>query len=132
MNKLLQENGILVLTANPQYKHYIYQLELKVNYTFRLIKGDYENIYYDSYGNFSIDELNNMLVLEFTELEKDFHNLHKINVKQNLKYEIINEEKKHNKNNLMSFYTIIFDKCPSPYLQDIKIINNENIFYNTY
>lgn len=130
MNKLLESYGILILNANPQYDNYIYHLELKKNKTFRLIKGSCNHIYYDSYGNYNIDDINNMLILEFTELELDFHNIKKTNVKQLLKYDIIDEEKLYENNKpFKSNKTIVFDKCPNPFEFETKIVNNENIFY---
>jgi hypothetical protein len=126
MDKILQKNGLIILKSNPQYKDNLYYLELKINYTFRLLKGDDKNIYYDSYGTYTLDDNNNMIILTFTEIEEDFHNIKKINIQQFLSYKIIYEEKNHV--NSKSLTTIIFDKCPSP-IQQKNIIDNENIFY---
>jgi hypothetical protein len=131
MNSLLQKYNGLVLNANPNNEKYIYHLEFKKNDTFRLIKVVNNDILYDSYGDYIIDDNNYNIILTFTELEEEFHNIKKINVTQTLKYKIIEEEKvfEDNDKKYKSLYTIIFDKCPNPFNYNFPIINNENIFY---
>jgi hypothetical protein len=130
MNNLLEKNGSLILNANPHYENYIYHLELKTNNTFRLIKCINNCILYDSYGNFIIDDNNNILTLEFTEIEEDFHKFKSINIIQQINYQIIKEEKVFEcAKKYKSLNTIIFNNCPHPFNYKNRMLNNENIFY---
>lgn len=137
MNNLLEKYEYLILTANPHYNtnssNFIninddfFILEFKNNSTFRLVRGDYNSIYYDSYGEY-LNYDDNKLILEFTDLEQDFHSNKKIYVKQILEYKIIQQETIIQKNNqkYKSNYTIVFNKQPDPLNYEINI---ENVFY---
>jgi hypothetical protein len=113
MNILLEKYGCLDLSTYYNDEKQI--LQLKTNKTFRLIKYNDTNICYDSYGDFIIDDINNNLMLHFTDFEQEFHNNQKINIKQHLIFNINNN-------------IILFDKIPNPF--NFNFTNEIKFYFN--